>query len=94
MCHNVDPAKSQPCKRKRIQEVYKFAHVFSVGSFSLCAVSLVLQILEIENRFVQRDFAAIEDTIGAVIFAAVALVAVTMVLNVIAVIQKRSERGN
>ena len=72
----------------------KFAHVFSVVSFSLCAVSLVLQILEIENRFAQRDFAAIEDTIGAVIIAAVALVAVTMVLNVIAVIQKRSERGN
>lgn len=72
----------------------KYAHVFSVGSFSLCAVSLVLQILEIENRFVQRDFAAIEDTIGAVIFAAVALVAVTMVLNVIAVIQKRGERRN
>jgi hypothetical protein len=28
MCHNVEPAKSQPCKRKRIQEVDKLAHVF------------------------------------------------------------------
>ena len=67
----------------------KVSHVFSVGSFSLCAVSLVLQILEIENRFAQRDFVAIEDTIGAVIFASIALVAVTIGLNVMAVIKKR-----
>ena len=56
----------------------------SVASFSVCLISLVFQLLELRNRVNVRDFSAIEDTIGAVIFAAIILVTVTIILNVAA----------
>ena len=60
------------------------SYCFSVGSFGMCAVSLLLQLLEINNRINISDFSAIEDTIRAVIIAAVVLVVVTIVLNIAA----------
>ena len=69
-------------KKKRV-------HSYSVGSFSVCAISLVSQILEIENRFMQRDYAAIDDTIGGVIFASIVLVVVTIVLNIVAIVKHK-----
>ena len=62
-----------------------------VFSFCLCAVSLVMQLFEVRNRALQGDFAAIEDTIGAVVFAAVVLVAVTVVLNLAALVKARKK---
>ena len=43
-------------------------------SFSLCVISLVFQMFELNRRVLLRDFAAIEDTIQAVLIASVALV--------------------
>ena len=60
------------------------AHRFSVTSFSCCAISLILQFCEIANRANRGDYAAIEDTIRAIIIAAVILVAGTVILNVAA----------
>ena len=65
---------------------------YSVISFSLCAVSLFFQFVQFGNLFEIRDFAAIEDTIGAVIFAAGVLVVVTIILNVIAIIRNQARR--
>ena len=61
-------------------------------SFCLCAVSLVFQLLEVYNRTRIGDFSAIEDTIRAVVFASVTLLAVTVFLNAAAWIKgkKRS----
>ena len=59
-------------------------HRFSVTSFSCCAISLILQFCEIANRANRGDYAAIEDTIRAIIIAAIILVAGTVILNVVA----------
>lgn len=56
----------------------------SIASFSLCACSLLLQLLEISNRVSTGDFSAIEDTIRAVIIAASVLVVITITLNILA----------
>lgn len=57
---------------------------FFVTSFSCCAISLIFQFCEIANRANRGDYAAIEDTIRAIIIAAIILVTVTAILNVAA----------
>lgn len=59
------------------------------GSFSCCAVSLLLQICELERRADMEDTAAILDTVGAIRFCAVTLVCVTMLLNLFALLRRR-----
>ena len=56
----------------------------SFGSLACCAVSLTVQLLEVEHRVELRDLSAIDDTIAAVAFAAKVLVVVTLVLNALA----------
>lgn len=60
-------------------------------SVSLCAVSLVLQLFEIRRRVLLDDYASIEDTIRAVLIASVVLVAVTVILNLIAVVKAKNK---
>lgn len=62
----------------------KFSYTFSICSFGMCVISLLFQLLEVENRVQMHDFAAIDDTIHAVIMAAVVLTIVTFVLNFLA----------
>lgn len=70
----------------------KSAHNLSVASFSVCTISLILQFFEIANRVNRDDFAAIEDTIRAVIIAAVVLVAVTVALNIVSLRKAKEVR--
>lgn len=63
----------------------------SVTSFSLCAIALMFQFLEIGRRAGMDDYAAIDDTIEGIIFAAGVLTIVTIVMNVTAMIQKNDE---
>ena len=56
-------------------------HRNTVLSYSCCAVSLMLQLFEVNNRANIGDYAAITDTARAVLMAAVALVSVTIILN-------------
>ena len=58
-------------------------------SFALCACSLVVQLFEVSRRASLGDYAAIEDTIRAVIIAAIVLVVVTIILNIIALINTK-----
>lgn len=51
----------------------------------MCSIALVLQVLEIGRLVDINDLSAVMDTIRAVGIAAVTLVVVTVVLNVIAV---------
>ena len=60
-------------------------------SGSLCAISLVLQFFEISRRVHLGDYAAIEDTIRAVLIAAIVLVAVTIILNFVAVAKTKNK---
>ena len=63
----------------------------TVVSFSLCAASLLLQLLEINRRVLLNDYAAIADTIRAILIASVALVSITVILNLVAIAKAKSK---
>ncbi len=65
------------------------SHISTVLSFSLCAFSLVTELFEISRRVNLGDYAAIEDTIRAVIIASIVLVVVTIILNIIALFKTK-----
>ena len=60
-------------------------------SFSLCAISLVLQLFEINRRMLLGDYAAIEDTIRAILIAGVVLVSITIILNLVALVKTKNK---
>ena len=68
------------------------SHRLSVGSLGACAVSLLLQFLEISHRVDLGDFSAIADTIRSTVFAACALIAVTVFLNAAAVMLAAAQK--
>jgi hypothetical protein len=65
------------------------SHRNTLVSFSLCAFSLVFQLFEINRRVLLGDYAAIEDTIRAVLIASVGLVCITIALNVVALLKSK-----
>ena len=67
------------------------AHRNTVVSFGLCTVSLVFQLLEVNRRVIIGDYAAIDDTIRAVVIASVALVVITIILNVVALVKAKNK---
>ena len=66
-----------------------YSHKNTIVSFALCTFSLISELFEISRRVNIGDYAAIEDTIRAVIIAAIVLVAVTIVLNIVALVKSR-----
>ena len=66
------------------------AHRNTVVSFGLCTVSLLLQVLEVNRRVLLGDYAAIEDTIRAVVIASVVLVFMTTTLNLFAAVKAKN----
>lgn len=75
-----------------IGKKYRFA-LCCVGSLSCCAVSLMLQLLEIKRRVDLSDWSALMDTMGAVVLAAVVLIAGVLVINFAALCVPRKGRG-
>lgn len=69
----------------------RISHRNTVASFSLCTVSLVFQLWELTRRVGLRDYAAVEDTISAILTASAALVVVTMVLNLAAFVKAKNK---
>ena len=67
------------------------SHISTVLSFALCVFSLVAQLFEISRRVNLGDYAAIEDTIRAVLIASVVLCVTTIILNVVALIKARKK---
>ena len=67
------------------------SHRNTFASFSLCAISLMLQLFEINRRVLLGDYAAIEDTIRAVLIASVVLVFVTIILNLVAIAKAKNK---
>lgn len=61
---------------------------FQFSSFTCCCSALMLQFLEIKRRCALNDWSAVDDTIGGITFAALVLIAVTVLLNLL------SERRN
>ena len=58
------------------------------ASFLCASVSAVWQFFEIQKRAYAGDWAAIEDTIRGIIFGVVVMLAVTLVLNGLALMGK------
>lgn len=58
----------------------------TLASGAACAVALLGQLGELAHRVAIHDYAAIADTIGAIVFAAAVLVIVTTALNLTAVL--------
>lgn len=67
---------------------WKHRELLCCGSFGLCALAMYFQLREVLGRTELGDFAAIEDTIGAVVFAASTLLVVTLILNALAMLRK------
>ena len=63
--------------------IKKRREFFTCGSLTCVAFSLFFQLREVLNRVHMRDFAAIEDTIGAVCFCAAVLVWGALILNIL-----------
>ena len=66
------------------------SHRNTLASFSLCAISLVFHLFEINRWVLLGDYASIEDTIRAVLIASVALVSVTIILNLVAIVKAKN----
>ena len=65
------------------------SHRNTFASFSLCAISLVFQLFEINRRVLLADYAAVEDTIRAILIASVGLVCITIALNIVALLKSK-----
>lgn len=61
----------------------------SAGSFTLCGLALVVQFFEIGRRVAAWDWAALMDTLPTLTLAASVLLAVTALLNFLALGKKK-----
>ena len=62
----------------------KGSYAHSIGSLTLCGAALVVQFFEIRRRGEMGDWSALMDTVPALAMVAALLLAVTLVLNIIA----------
>ena len=63
-----------------IGKKYRFA-LCCIGSLSCCAVSLLLQLLEVKRRVEFSDWSALMDTVDAVALAAIVMICGVIVMN-------------
>lgn len=68
----------------------KHLTVLVTGSFGCAFISAAWQFFEIQKRALTGDFGGIADTIGAVIIGVIFMMAVTLLLNFLAL--KRSQK--
>ena len=60
-------------------------------SLLFCAASLYMALWDTQIQVREGDWAAIEDTFGGILFGATVLVAVTLILNIIALIKRKKK---
>lgn len=65
---------------------------YTAASFAFCAASLYTQIYQTNILVNKGDWAAVEDTFPAILFAASVLVIITAALNIAAAIVNRKKR--
>ena len=68
------------------------SHRNTLLSSSLCLFSLIFQFVEMSRRVCLGDYAAIEDTIRAVLIGSVVLICITIVLNVFDLVNVKNRR--
>lgn len=64
--------------------------IFSIMSLSACAISLCIQIINTYHLIKIEDWAALLDTMGALVFVAAVLLIVTLILNTVTLIVYRN----
>ena len=62
---------------------------FSAASYALCCLSLLCQVLYTQHLVTIRDWSAVEDTHGAVVFCSLVLLAIAAMLNLVAFLLTR-----
>ncbi|NLY44842.1 MAG: hypothetical protein GX053_02465 [Tissierella sp.] len=62
----------------------KHCFYFIIVSFSACIASLCLQLFEVNHRVQIKDWSALMDTMGTLIWVAVILASVTLIVNIMA----------
>lgn len=70
-----------------IGKPYRFV-LCCIGSTVCCTGSLLLQLLEVQNRVHLEDWSALMDTVDAVILAAVVMLVVTLIANAVALLYR------
>lgn len=61
----------------------KCPYLFSVVSFTFCAIAAIMELFTIKARVIAGDIGGIEDTIGSVIAACIGLLVFTVILNLL-----------
>ncbi len=74
-----------------IKPVLKNSAGVLAASFSSAAISVLAQFFEFRRRINADDFAGLDDTFGITMFGLVVMMAVTIILNSIAVLNNRRE---
>ena len=64
---------------------FQFAYFF-------CAVALLLQLLVLRSSALSRDWSSVEDTIGAIVFAGIFMLSVTVILHMVAFFKCKSAK--
>lgn len=65
--------------KKRLKRPY----LFSIGSFTFCAIAAIMELFTIKSRVTAGDIGGIEDTIDAVIAICIGLLIFTVILNLL-----------
>ena len=68
---------------KNGKEPLKRPYLFSIVSFSFCAIAAIMEIFTIKARTIAGDIGGIEDTIDSVIAICIGLLIFTVILNLL-----------
>ena len=59
-------------------------YLFSIGSFTFCAIGIIEEIYAIKRRLIAGDIGGIEDTIDAALMLSIGLLVFAVILNLLA----------
>lgn len=62
----------------------RYRAAYPSASFGLCSLSLLLQLMQVQNLVRKQDWSALMDTWYAVVFAGIVLLLVNLVANIVA----------
>ena len=68
---------------KNGKEPLKRPYLFSIVSFTFCAIAAIMELITIKARVTASDIGGIEDTIGSVIATCIGLLVFTAILNLL-----------
>lgn len=83
------------CLAMGLQSVRKRGSLlWTAGSLGLCSASILCQLIDLNNLTAISDWSAIADTTNARVYAGSVLLAVTITLNLLALLRSRKNRDS